>query len=126
MPPRIQDQKRRIADLCIPEPNSGCWLWLGALGTNGYGRIGVGLKSEGTRGTGQAHRASYAAFVGPIPEGLDICHSCDVRCCVNPDHLFVGTRLENVHDMMRKRRYWAKRKPSERKWNAERRAWAIP
>ncbi len=125
MPPR-KDARQRIFDLCIPEPNSGCWLWTGALGNNGYGRIGVGFKNEGTRGTGQAHRVSYETFVGVVPGGMDVCHRCDVRSCVNPDHLFIGTRLDNVHDMMRKKRYWgSKRQPSTRQWNIERRAWDI-
>ena len=125
MPPRIENQKERLLDLCIPEPNSGCWLWTGAIATSGYGRVGVGYKSDGTRKTGQAHRIAYEIFVGPIPRGMDVCHRCDVRPCINPDHLFIGTRLENVHDMMKKQRYWGKRKPSNRKWNIERRTWAM-
>lgn len=126
MPPRIIDQKERILRLCVPEPNSGCWLWLGAVTGHGYGVVGVGYKSEGNRRIIQAHRRSYEIFVGSIPNGKDICHHCDNRLCVNPEHLFVGSRLENVHDMMRKGRYWGRRKPSAKKWNEKRRQWAIP
>lgn len=124
MSPR-KDPQERLLSLCIPEPNSGCWLWLGAIATSGYGRIGVGYKNEGTRGTDQAHRVAYKMFIGPIPNGADVCHQCDNRICINPDHLFVGTRQDNVDDMMRKERYWNKRKPSKREWNVRRRLWAI-
>lgn len=70
-----------------PEPNSGCWLWVGAMYVaSGYGSF------ESRR----AHRWSYQTFVGPIPDGLVIDHKCRVRSCVNPDHLRVVTNAENV------------------------------
>lgn len=77
-----------------PEPNSGCWLWIGATVHYGYGFF---------QGQG-AHRASYAFFKGPLIPGLFICHKCDVTCCVNPDHLFQGTPKENQQDSIRKGR----------------------
>jgi hypothetical protein len=52
----------------------------------------------------KAHRASYEAFKGPIPDGMHVLHQCDVTECVNPDHLFLGTQLDNVRDMMTKGR----------------------
>lgn len=82
----------------IPEPNSGCWLWTSSLSKNGYGKF-----SEGRRQI-SAHRFSYETFVGPIEGDKYILHRCDVRSCVNPDHLFVGTALDNTRDMISKGR----------------------
>lgn len=79
----------RVERLTSPEPNTGCWLWTGAVSKNGYGTMTVGGKTR------MAHRISYSAYKGAIPDGLHIDHRCKVRSCVNPSHLEAVTVGEN-------------------------------
>lgn len=81
----------KILDRCIPEPNSGCWLWLGTLNAYGYGVL-----RYSHRGQAIAHRVAYEILRGPIQDGLSLDHLCRIRCCVNPRHLEPVTRGENV------------------------------
>jgi len=82
-----------------PVPESGCWLWTGAMrGEGNYGAIAIDGKTFG------AHRLSYLLHKGEIPEGMQVQHHCDVKECVNPDHLYVGTQKENMADMRRRSR----------------------
>jgi len=73
----------------IPEPNTGCWLWMLSLGSHQY--------PQGFNGTTVvlAHRFSYEAFVGAIPENYEVDHKCKNRSCVNPDHLEATTKIAN-------------------------------
>lgn len=79
------EAKKKIAD-------SGCWEWTGSTVPRGYGQIYfAGIK-------GRVHRVAYAAYVGPIPKGMGVCHKCDNPKCFNPEHLFVGTQTDNNRD----------------------------
>lgn len=71
---------------------TGCWIWLGGVFNNGYPRF----KARGR--DWRAHRWSYSTFVGPIPDGMNVCHRCDEPLCVNPQHLWLGTHADNHKD----------------------------
>lgn len=100
------DDRSYIQARIEPDLNGGCWIWLMAHFTNGYGA--VSNKSERL-----AHRLSYRAFKGEIPNGLFVCHKCDVKSCVNPDHLFLGTHQDNMLDMSAKGRHWLMKEPQK-------------
>lgn len=88
----------KFHSMVMPEPNTGCWLWNGKIHNGGYGIMF-------TNGTSYlTHRLSYTIHKGKIQKGLFVCHTCDVRSCVNPDHLFLGSNEDNVADMVRKNR----------------------
>lgn len=86
------------------EKSDGCWLWRGSLLTHGYGGLELRRRADPKRKVHKAHRLSWEIHFGPIPEGMSVCHHCDTPPCVRPDHLFLGTALDNAHDKMRKGR----------------------
>jgi len=81
-----------------PEPFSGCWLWIGSTDKKGYGQIRRNRKIQ------PAHRFVWELCHEPIPAGVWVLHRCDTPCCVNPDHLFLGTRQDNMRDCVKKGR----------------------
>jgi hypothetical protein len=81
----------------------GCWLWVGAHDDNGYGRLGKPYGADGPSYV-PAHRLSWILNRGPIPPGAHILHRCDVRECVRPEHLFLGTQAINMADKVAKGR----------------------
>lgn len=81
--------------------DTGCWLWIAGLDMQGYGIIWDKSIKGGKR---YAHRFSYELYYGEIPGGLLVCHKCDIRNCVNPKHLFLGTISDNIKDMYSKGR----------------------
>ena len=81
------------------EKTDSCWLWTGAKIGNGYGHITVKRQSIKT------HRFSWELHYGAIPAGMFVCHRCDVKACVRPDHLFLGTNQDNQLDAVAKGRH---------------------
>ena len=82
----------------IPEPFSGCWLWTHSINWAGYGKIGMGKTWT------PAPRIAWQLYRGSIPEKMCVLHHCDTRSCVNPDHLFLGTKGDNNRDCSQKNR----------------------
>ncbi len=82
----------------VERQDNGCWHFIGYINEHGYGRVTyAGIRMY-------AHKMSYIAYRGPVPEGTKVLHSCDNPACINPEHLFLGSQQDNVDDMFAKNR----------------------
>lgn len=96
--------RERFFAKTIPEPNSGCLIWLGALQPNGYGKFCLDTSLRLRPRYEMAHRAAWILEYGEIPKGMCVLHTCDFPACVNFRHLKLGTYVDNSMDMARKGR----------------------
>lgn len=95
---KLSLEHRLIAN-SMPVTESGCLIWLGCTQNAGYGVL-----SNKKRGLNLVHRVAWEIAYGPVPDGKFVCHRCDVRCCINREHLFLGTNVDNMRDAASKGR----------------------
>jgi len=89
--------KKKIIEKSLKK--DGCWIWIGVVSNAGYGKTRYEKKDI------SAHRLSYIVFIGSIPDGKNVCHKCDEKRCVNPEHLWLGSQSENIKDCVKKGRF---------------------
>lgn len=99
----VEIAKEKITGNCVTN-DCGCWIWQGRASKGlGYGTALITLSPKVYKYI-SAHRASYMAFKGEIPDGMYVCHTCDVPLCVNPEHLYAGTPKQNQADSFARKR----------------------
>ena len=94
--------RQRLEHYSVPNSSSGCILWVGNIGKSGYGILNWEQRPR------LAHRLAWTEIHGRIPSGMIVCHRCDVRACINPAHLFLGTTADNMRDLRAKERIRAR------------------
>lgn len=94
--------RQRLEHYSIADPSSGCILWAGNTGRSGYGMLNWQSRAW------LAHRLAWIEVHGAIPSGMNVLHRCDVRACINPAHLFLGTTADNMRDLREKERIRAR------------------
>ncbi len=94
----VNQMIERFMSKVMPEPNTGCWFWIGGTKTFGYGNFSIKDR------TYSSHRVSFQFFKHNIPKGFMVLHSCDNPYCVNPDHLYLGTHRDNMNDKIKRGR----------------------
>lgn len=98
-PEQQKERFERYRSRCVVDPETGCWLHQGITAQSGYGMVRVKFRLW------PAHRFMWVASRGAVPEDWMVLHRCDVKNCINPDHLFLGTHLDNVQDKCVKGRH---------------------
>lgn len=97
---------------------AGCWLWTDLLYSNGYGRLRCADLRLLNPISSRVHILSYWAWIGKLPKGKFVCHTCDVKNCFNPEHIWIGTNRDNQLDAVRKgkfSKYWTDERKEERR-----------
>lgn len=94
-----RDVMERLREKYVVDKATGCWNWTGKLMWHGYGRMEIDENQM------YAHRASWFIHHGEIPDGLFVCHHCDNKKCVNPEHLYLGTAQQNMNDAVARNRF---------------------
>lgn len=107
--PRLIDNPKEFLLARISKDDGGCWNWTGYVHHRSYALISV----ERGRRKIAAHRLSYEVFIGQVRSGMFVCHRCDNKRCINPEHLFLGTHADNMRDMSRKGRARGAVRPGE-------------
>jgi hypothetical protein len=100
---KVHLMKERFETKFVKKDDDQCWKWLGVKSKDGYGAFNLHIGNKVYRKV-RSHRLSYEFYKGEIPSGMLVCHKCDNRECINPEHLFLGTQKDNLLDMRRKGR----------------------
>jgi HNH endonuclease len=103
---QARDVMLRLIERSVRNPETECVEWMGTRTTGGYGLMTVGSRTDGTRTTKPVHVVAWEYYNGPVPDGLQVCHRCDNPPCWTEAHLFIGTQVDNMADMLAKGRGW--------------------